>query len=107
LTFSVGDKDSMFALPNYEINHKIYEGVKSVVYRGKSCQKEQPVIIKVLKAEYPSIEEIVCWRQEHEIIQNLNYDGVVKSYGLVNYRHVFALILEDFGGQSLAKFLTT
>jgi serine/threonine protein kinase len=97
----------MLALPNYEINHKIYEGVKSVVYRGKSCQKEQPVIIKVLKAEYPSIEEIVCWRQEHEIIQNLNYDGVVKSYGLVNYRHVFALILEDFGGQSLAKFLTT
>lgn len=97
----------MFALPNYEINHKIHEGVKSVVYRGKSCQKEQPVIIKVLKAEYPSIEEIVCWRQEHEIIQNLNYDGVVKSYGLVNYRHVFALILEDFGGQSLAEFLTT
>jgi hypothetical protein len=42
----------------------------------------------------------------HEIIQNLNYDGVVKSYGLVNYRHVFALILEDFGGQSLAEFLT-
>ncbi|NCQ96031.1 MAG: AAA family ATPase [Microcystis aeruginosa W11-06] len=97
----------MIAIPNYEINHKIYEGVKSVVYRGKSCQEEQPVIIKVFKAEYPSIEEIVSWRQEHEIIQNLNYDGVVKSYGLVNYRHGFAVILEDFGGQSLAEFLTT
>jgi hypothetical protein len=80
-------------LPNYEISHKIYEGVKSVVYRGKSCATKKTVIIKILKAEYPSLEEIMCWRQGHKIIQNLNYDGVVKSYDLVNYRHSFALIL--------------
>ena len=97
----------MINLPGYEIHQKINEGAKSIVYRGKSHGEQQPVIIKILKAEYPSIEEITRLRQEYKITQSLACEGIIKSYALENYRHSFALILEDFGGQSLSQFLKT
>ena len=97
----------MIDLPGYEIDQKIYEGLKTAVYRGTSNRQEQSVIIKVLKAEYPSIEQIASLRQEYAITQDLNCEGVVKYYALENYRHSFALILEDFGGQSLNQLLKT
>ncbi len=95
----------MIAIPGYEILEKIHQGKVTVVYRGKSKQKQQPVAIKLLKSQYPTLEEITCLRHEYKVIKDLNIEGVVKTYGLEKYQNAFALILEDFGGQSLSKIL--
>ncbi|NES74106.1 MAG: hypothetical protein F6K24_57445, partial [Okeania sp. SIO2D1] len=82
----------MINLPGYEIYQKLYEGLKTTIYRGKSLAQKRPVIIKVLKAEYPSLEEITNFKQEYLITQSLACEGVIKSYALESYGHSLALI---------------
>ena len=95
----------MIKLPGYEVTQIIHEGEKTILFRGTREQDKQPVIIKTLKPEYPTLEEITRLRHEYEIVKNLDLEGIVKPYSLENYKNGFALILEDFGGQSLKLFL--
>ncbi len=95
----------MIILSGYQILEKIYEGVRTVVYRAKKDGYRQPVIIKIIKYDYPSLEQITNLRQEFIITQNLDCEGIVKTYKLENYQNSLALILEDFGGLSLYDFM--
>ncbi|MEP6517523.1 AAA family ATPase [Microcoleus vaginatus] len=95
----------MIVLSGYEMIEKIYEGVRTVVYRAKKHGYRQPVIIKIIKYDYPSLEQITNLRQEFIITQNLECEGIVKTYNLENYQNSLALILEDFGGLSLYYFM--
>jgi predicted ATPase/signal transduction histidine kinase/tRNA A-37 threonylcarbamoyl transferase component Bud32 len=96
----------MLTLPNYQIRTQIYESANSLVYRGIRKKDNQPVILKVLKEDYPTPEELTRYRQEYEITKSLNFDGVVKTYGMEKYQNTLVIILEDFGGESLKQFLT-
>ncbi len=95
----------MINLPGYQINSKIYESINSEVYRGIRQSDQQIVIIKVLKQDYPTPQEITRYKQEYEIIRNLNLDGVVKAYCLESYNQIIVIIFEDFGGDSLKILL--
>ncbi|MEG4068639.1 AAA family ATPase [Microcoleus sp. Pol11C2] len=95
----------MIILPGYTIAETLYEGDRTVVYRGIRERDRQPVILKIIKNEYPHIEEITRLRQEYTIPQKLDVPGIVKPYNLVTYHNSFALILEDFGGQSVSELL--
>ncbi|HLO49731.1 MAG TPA: AAA family ATPase [Kamptonema sp.] len=90
---------------NYKLIEKINEGLNTVVYRGERKEDRQSVIIKILRAEYPTLEEIMQLRHEYEISQHLNLEGIIKPYGLENHRNGLALILEDSKGEALKKFL--
>ncbi|WP_333397240.1 AAA family ATPase [Microcoleus sp. AT8-B4] len=92
-------------LSGYEIIENIYEGVRTVVYRGIRNRDRQLVIVKIIKNDYPSLEQITNLRQEFIITQNLECEGIVKTYKLENYQNSLALILEDFGGLSLYHFM--
>ncbi|MEG4023844.1 AAA family ATPase [Microcoleus sp. S13C4] len=95
----------MIVISGYEIIENIYEGVRTVVYRGIRNRDRQLVIVKTIKNDYPSLEQITNLRQEFIITQNLDSEGIVKSYNLENYQNSLALILEDFGGLSLYHFM--
>ncbi|EDN68676.1 Serine/Threonine protein kinase and Signal Transduction Histidine Kinase [Beggiatoa sp. PS] len=75
------------------------------MYRGVRTEDNQPVILKALKEDYPTPEELTRYRQEYEITKNLTLDGVVKTYGLEKYQNTLVIILEDFGGESLKDLL--
>jgi PAS domain S-box-containing protein len=91
----------VFALSGYQILAQIYESSNSLVYRGIREQDNQAVILKFLKEDYPTPEEIRRYKQEYHITRNLNLDGVIKAYGLEKYRNTLVIIFEDFGGESL------
>jgi len=93
-------------LPGYQISASISDGLNTCVYRGIRESDEQPVIIKILKAEFPTLEEITRLKNEYKITQHLHVESIVKSYSLETYQNRFALILEDFGGQSLSQILS-
>ena len=95
----------MIIFPGYKITEIIYEGLRTVVYRGIRENDRQPVIVKTIKDEYPTIEQITRLRQEYIIIQNLDVPGIVKPYSLETYQNSFALVLEDFGGRSINHLL--
>jgi predicted ATPase/signal transduction histidine kinase/tRNA A-37 threonylcarbamoyl transferase component Bud32 len=93
------------SIPGYEITEIVREGLNTVIYRGVSTE-QQRVILKVLKAEYPSLEQITRLKHEYKVTENLDLEGVVKVYGLETYQNRLILVAEDFGGISLKEFLT-
>jgi PAS domain S-box-containing protein len=95
----------MISLPGYQIIAQIYESTNSVVYRGIRELDQVAVILKVLEQDYPTPNEITQYKQEYEIIRNLDIEGVVKAYDIQPYQRTFVIILEDFGGSSLSHWL--
>ncbi|MFK8184537.1 MAG: AAA family ATPase [Phormidesmis sp.] len=91
---------------NYQIHAQIYESERSRVYRATLEPSNQPVILKVLKEEHATPSDLSQYKQEYEITRSLDANHVIKAYGLTRYEHHLAIILEDFGGQSLNFLLS-
>ncbi len=95
----------MIALPGVTCHCKIYESSASLVYRGIRVQDDLTIVIKMLKQDYPSPQELTRYRQEYEITRSLNLKGVVKAYSQQDYQRTLVIILEDFGGESLEQWM--
>jgi len=52
----------MFILCGYQTLRQIYESANSLVYRAIRTPEGQPVILKLLKQDYPTPEELVRYR---------------------------------------------
>ncbi|MBD2077109.1 AAA family ATPase [Phormidium sp. FACHB-592] len=95
----------MIALSGIAIHSKIYESSNSLVYRGIRMQDEQAIVIKLLKQNYPSPQELTRYTQEYAITRALNVEGVVKAYSQQEYQRTLVILLEDFGGESLEQWM--
>lgn len=93
----------MITIPGYRIIQPLYSGARTLVYRAISESDQKPVVIKLLKNEYPTFNELVQFRNQYAIAKNLDLPGIVKHLSLETYGNGFALILEDFGGISLIE----
>lgn len=94
----------MIELTGYQILDRIYSGTRTLVYRGIRICDKTPVVIKVLRSEYPSFSELVQFRNQYAIAKNLNLPGIIQTYSLEAYQNGYALIVEDFGGISLKEW---
>jgi len=94
----------MIELTGYQILARVYSGTRTLVYRGTRLWDQKPVAIKVLRNEYPSFSELLHFRNQYTIAQNLNFPGIIQTYSLEAYRNGYALIVEDFGGISLKEW---
>ncbi|MGB3789324.1 MAG: AAA family ATPase [Phormidesmis sp.] len=92
----------MIRLHGYQGETLIYRGPKTLIYRGKCLDNAQPVLIKVLKAEYPTFAELIRFRNQYTVAQALDLPGVVQPLALENYRNQYALVLPDEGYVDLA-----
>ncbi|MBG1245110.1 AAA family ATPase [Nostoc sp. NZL] len=95
----------MIALPGVTIQSKIYESSASLVYQGIKNQDNLAVVVKLLKQDYPSPQELTRYRQEYKIIRFLNLEGVIKAYSQQDYQRTLVILLEDFGGESLEQLI--
>jgi predicted ATPase/signal transduction histidine kinase/tRNA A-37 threonylcarbamoyl transferase component Bud32 len=97
----------MQIISQYQINSTLHEGVETIIYRGQTSTNQPATILKLLKAEYPTLEAITRLKHEYQIRKNLDSEQIVKTINLETFDHRLGLILEDFGGESLAKLLQT
>ncbi|MCK5521636.1 MAG: AAA family ATPase [Thiomargarita sp.] len=96
----------MMNIPNYKNIKLIYESTNSFVFRAIN-QDNQQVILKMLKENYPSPEELTRYQQEYDFMRCLaDLDGVIKVYCFEKYQNTQVICLEDFGGESLKYWLT-
>jgi predicted ATPase/signal transduction histidine kinase/CheY-like chemotaxis protein len=95
----------MISLPDITIASQIYESANSLVYRGIFLKNQQPVILKLLKEDYPTPAELYRYQQEYEITCRLNLEETIKAYDLRTYQNTQVMLLEDFGGKSLKILL--
>ncbi len=98
-------KNINISLPGYRITNQLYAGSRTLVYQAIRETDQLPVVLKVLREEYPTFAELVRFRNQYVITKNLALPTVVKSLALERYRQSYALVMEDVGGISLADYL--
>jgi predicted ATPase/signal transduction histidine kinase/tRNA A-37 threonylcarbamoyl transferase component Bud32 len=94
----------MKILPGYKVRELVYEGAKTLVYRAQRESDGKPVILKLLKKEFPSLTELALFRHQYAITQPHNLPGIVKPDSLENYQNGYLLVMEDYGGISLQQW---
>ncbi|MEG4224706.1 AAA family ATPase [Microcoleus sp. N9_B2] len=92
---------NMLTLPGVEITELVYESANSLVYRAFRQPDCLPVVLKILKENYPTPQELARYRTEYKITQSLNLSGSIKAYDLQPYQNTLVMFVEDFGGESL------
>ncbi|HBB33188.1 MAG TPA: serine/threonine-protein kinase PknK, partial [Cyanobacteria bacterium UBA9273] len=95
----------MIVLSGITIQSKIYESRSSLVYRGTREVDAREIVIKLLKQDYPSPQELTRYRQEYAITRSLDVEGVIRAYSQQDYQRTLVILLEDFGGESLEYWI--
>ncbi|MHC5934279.1 trifunctional serine/threonine-protein kinase/ATP-binding protein/sensor histidine kinase [Nostoc sp.] len=96
--------DGTVTIAGYQIIKQLYSGSRTQVYRAVREGDRLPVVIKLLKREYPTFSELIQFRNQYAIAKNLNIPHIIKPYSLEAYRNGYALVMEDFGGIALPEF---
>ncbi|MEG5032472.1 AAA family ATPase [Microcoleus sp. AT3-D2] len=95
----------MLSIPGVAIVAVLYESVNSLVYRAIREADKGPIILKLLKESYPTPQELVRYRTEYRITQELKEAGVIQVYDLQKYQNSLVMFVEDFGGESLTIWM--
>ena len=95
---------TLVSIPGYRISEELYNGSRTVVYRGYREADSLPVAIKLLKNPYPDFNELLSFRNQYTIAKNLNSPLIVQTYSLQAYQNGYVLVMEDFGGISLKDY---
>ena len=88
----------------YRLDEKIYYDSRYRLYRAFSRPEENSVLIKIIDPKFKS-KAIVWLKNEFEILSHIDIWQVIRPNSLESYQNNFALVLEDFSGVNLARFL--
>ena len=61
----------MLSIPGVALQTLLYESANSLVYRAIREADSQPIVLKLLKESYPTPQELVRYRTEYRITQEL------------------------------------
>src|SRR4028118_1212450 len=92
---------NMLSIAGVAAQTLLYESANPLVYRAIREADKGPIILKLLKESYPTPQELVRYRTEYRITQELKEPGVVRVYDLQKYQNSLVMFVEDFGGESL------
>ncbi len=94
----------MRSLPGFHILDQIHESEHSVVLRARRLDDDLPVVIKMLKEDYPPLTELARYRWEYELSkQYAKCAGLVRIIESRELANGPVLVVEDFGAESLKK----
>ncbi len=93
-------------IARYHLSEQLYNGSRTLVYRGYRQADSLPVVIKLLKNPYPSFSELVQFYNQYTIAKKLNSPLIIQIYSLEPHQNGYALVMEDFGGISLKDYFT-
>lgn len=95
----------MLSLEKYALTEKIYEGLATVVYRGRRKEDGARVALKILKNDYPSPAEIERLSREHALLKSVDVPGIPRALGLEKHGGRLALAMEELPGRPLDDVL--
>lgn len=93
------------SLTGYSLVEEVHSSSKTLVYRAIRLADQQPVVIKLLRQEYPSFAELLQFRNQYTLTQAIDSDAIIRHYDLLPFRNGYALVMEDFGAISLRQYL--
>lgn len=89
--------------PTYTILATLHESDKTIIYRAMRENGAERVVLKVLRADFPSLEQVAVLRREYRLTSNARGEGVVTAYGLERFHATFALVLSEVNGIPLSE----
>lgn len=95
---------SLPVIPGYTLSEQLHEGRHSAVYRAFSVPEQQSVILKILRSQYPHFRELVKFRNQFTLTQNLDIPGVVKPLCLRPWNSSYVLVMADHHAFSLHHY---
>ena len=75
--------------------------VNSQIYYTESGEYQLPIVIKVLKSEFPNSKQIVQLKNELDYTTKVDVSGIRKGYKHIKINNRHALLLEYFDGISI------
>ncbi|MBD2579402.1 ATP-binding sensor histidine kinase [Oscillatoria sp. FACHB-1406] len=99
---------SEIPLPNlsgYRIIEQLYAGSRTLVYRAEQLATQRSVILKILRAAYPSFQELLQFRNQYTLTKNLPIPGIIRPLSLESGQNGYILVMEDTGSISLAQYI--
>ncbi len=99
------EQHETLSVAGYELRRTLRRGRKTIIYRGLRTSDRKEVILKCLHEEMPSARDIARLRREFEILSRFDDRKTIKAYALEPCGNGYALVLEDFGGQSLRQLM--
>ncbi|MEM9266947.1 MAG: PAS domain S-box protein [Cyanobacteria bacterium P01_F01_bin.13] len=100
----------------YILTEHLYQGTQTAIYRavaadidrsidGKTVEDRSPtVIIKLLQHAYPSLSDLIRFRNQYIVTRHLTVTGVVHPIQLQPWQNAYALVMEDVGSISLDEY---
>ena len=95
----------------FEFREKLHEGRSTLVHRAVRVSDGQPVVLKILQEGSIFPQTLARFRREFEITHSLNSGdrdadvrGVIRALDYQTFMDRPAIVLEDFGGDSLDRF---
>ena len=90
--------------PGYTLLSTLSQSPQTMVYRAAQEGADQSVVMKVMCSEHPTFSDLVQFRNQYAIAQNLNHPGIVKPIALERYGNGYALLMPDDGFVSLPSY---
>ncbi|MFL9919047.1 AAA family ATPase [Paraburkholderia fungorum] len=91
-------------IANCQILHRTCTTAGSDLYRARRLTDGMPVLLK-LPPEHADAGQSARFKREYLLLQSLDVVGIVKPLAFIDERGTFALVLEDFAGESLEAVL--
>ena len=85
----------------------VFQDRISGYYRAWSSELNRKVILKVLKSERPSEDEVAMYKKEFSILSGLEHPGVVKPLDLKHTNLGLTLSFDDIQGEQLKAICET
>ena len=100
---AMGDDEcmSMLRLASCRIDSLVRETEAIGLYRGRRSSDGLPVVVKVVRGEYPRPGELARLRREFDLLRGIDAPEVVEAIALEPIGNTVALIERDAGPESL------
>ncbi|WP_242516204.1 AAA family ATPase [Sorangium cellulosum] len=95
----------MSAAPRYAITATLHQGRATRLLRAVRIADGRPVILKVLDPRRSRPQDVERLRREYAIGKTLSHEALLKPQALETYEGLPAIVMEDFGGESLDHLL--
>jgi PAS domain S-box-containing protein len=84
---------------------QIYGGERHLVFRARRASDGRTVVLKTLRSDNPSIQEVTEIQQEYQLLKKRELKGVPQALGFEQDTKYIALVLEDVGIQTLSDLI--
>ncbi|NMF58578.1 ATP-binding protein [Pseudanabaena yagii] len=102
---STNHRDRLPKLDGYHIGEQVYAGSRTLVYRAVRLVDQQPVILKMLKSDRPTLNELLRLHNHYTITKNLNFSGISQPLALEPYSNGYILVTADQGFCPLQEYI--